>query len=97
MVDHYVGLDVSQKQTSICVIDGDGKIIVEGKSLTRPMDIFGWIKNRIDPARPVKVCLEAGNMSAWRHGGLLRRCPSSPDHNRYWRLDARGQVLEDRF
>lgn len=72
MVDYYVGLDVSQKQTSICVIDHEGKIISEGKSLTRPMDIFGWLKNRIDVDASVKVGLEAGNMSSWLHGGLCQ-------------------------
>jgi hypothetical protein len=28
----YVGMDVSLKQTSICVVDGKGKVIVEGPS-----------------------------------------------------------------
>ncbi len=69
-IDYYVGLDVSQKQTSICVIDDEGKIFVEGKSLTRPLDIFGWIKNRIEMDKHIKVCLEAGAMSSWLHGGL---------------------------
>ena len=72
MVDYYVGLDVSQKQTSLCVIDTNGKIVIEGKSLTRPMDIYGWLKNRINLEQRVKVCLEAGNMSAWLHGGLCQ-------------------------
>jgi hypothetical protein len=27
----YVGMDVSLKQTSICVVDGKGKVIVEGE------------------------------------------------------------------
>lgn len=71
MTDYYIGLDVSQKQTSICVIDGDGKKECEGKALTRPMDIYGWIKNRVDLAQyAVKVGLEAGNMSSWLHAGL---------------------------
>lgn len=72
MVDYYVGLDISQKQTSICVIDGQGKIIAEGKSLTRPMDIFGWLKNRIELDSSLKVGLEAGNMSSWLHSGLCQ-------------------------
>jgi len=29
----YVGLDVSLKETSICVVDGSGKIVSEGKVL----------------------------------------------------------------
>ena len=32
----YVGLDVSLKETSICVVDGSGKIVSEGKVLSEP-------------------------------------------------------------
>ena len=31
---YYVGLDVSLKETSICVMDGDGKILCEGTVVT---------------------------------------------------------------
>ena len=72
MADYYAGLDVSQKQTSICVIDDNGKIVAEGKSLTRPMDIFGWLKNRVDLDQTLRVAIEAGNMSSWLHGGLCQ-------------------------
>jgi len=33
---HYVGLDVSQELTSICVIDEQGAIIWRGKCATDP-------------------------------------------------------------
>jgi transposase len=68
--DYYVGLDVSQRSTSICVIDSKGKQVCEGSSLTRPEDIYGWLKNRIDISLPLKVGLEAGNMSSWLYTGL---------------------------
>ena len=32
----YVGLDVSQKETAICVIDDTGKIVFEGKAKSEP-------------------------------------------------------------
>ena len=48
MTDYFVGLDISQKTTSICVTDPDGKKLHEGASLTRPQDIYGWLGNRID-------------------------------------------------
>ena len=35
---HYVGLDVSQKEVSICVVDADGNVIVAGKAATEPSD-----------------------------------------------------------
>ena len=33
---HYVGLDVSLKEVSICVIDADGVVAAEGKVSTEP-------------------------------------------------------------
>ena len=33
---HDVGLDVSQKEVSICVVDADGVVIAEGKVSTEP-------------------------------------------------------------
>ena len=29
-MEHYVGLDVSLKQTAICIVDGTGKVQREG-------------------------------------------------------------------
>lgn len=69
---YYIGLDVSQKQTSICVIDERGKVFAEGAALTRPTDITGWISNRVDIAEVAKVGLEAGNMSSWIYTGLVK-------------------------
>lgn len=72
---YFVGLDVSQKSTAICVIDNDGKIVHEGAARSRPDDIFGWIRNRmlvndtIDIS-DIRIGLEAGSISAWLHGGL---------------------------
>ncbi len=69
-VEYYVGLDVSQKQTSVCVIDSEGKQLCEGKCLSKPQDIHGWLGRRVDLDKRVKIGLEAGNMSSWLHGGL---------------------------
>ena len=33
---HFVGLDVSVKETSVCVVDDAGKVILEQKVLTEP-------------------------------------------------------------
>jgi transposase len=70
MNEYYVGLDVSQKTTAICVIDNKGKQICIGSSLTRPEDIYGWLNNRIDMSKGIKIGLEAGNMSSWLYTGL---------------------------
>jgi transposase len=68
----YVGLDVSQKQTWICVVDNKGKTVVEGCSLTRASDVHGWLGNRVDRGEIEKIGLEAGNMSSWLYSGLSK-------------------------
>jgi transposase len=68
----YVGLDVSQKQTWICVVDEKGKTVAEGCSLTRASDVYGWLGNRVNRDEIAKVGLEAGNMSSWLYSGLTK-------------------------
>ncbi len=68
----YVGLDLSQKQTWICVIDEKGQAVAEGCALTRAQDVFGWLNNRVDDTTIAEVGLEAGNMSSWLHSGLAK-------------------------
>ena len=36
---YYVGLDVSLKEISVCVIDGDGKIKARGTTPADPMAV----------------------------------------------------------
>jgi predicted NBD/HSP70 family sugar kinase len=35
-MQQYVGLDVSQKETAVCVIDDSGRIVFEGKARSEP-------------------------------------------------------------
>lgn len=72
-IDYYVGLDVSQKQTSVCVIDSDGKPVCEGKCLSRPQDIHGWVMRRVEVGKRLQIGLEAGTMSSWLHRGLCEQ------------------------
>ena len=39
----YVGLDVSLKETSICVVDGSGEIVCEGAVLSEPEAIAEFV------------------------------------------------------
>ncbi len=54
-MDYYAGLDVSLENTSICVVDGAGKIIQEAKIAG------GW--NPVPLARATAVRL--GLMPSW--------------------------------
>ena len=40
---HFVGLDVSVKETSVCVVDDAGKVILEQKVLTEPADVIALL------------------------------------------------------
>ncbi len=69
-MEHYVGLDVSLEQTAICVVDGSGKTIWQGKCVSTPEAIAAAIRAKApDVAR---VGLESGPLSAW-HWHELRR------------------------
>jgi transposase len=65
---HYAGLDVSVKETSVCVIDGAGKTIREVKVATEPAAILAVL---LDDAFAVeRIGLEAGPLSQWLYSGL---------------------------
>ena len=40
---HFVGLDVSVKETSVCVVDDAGKVILEQKVPTEPDAIIALL------------------------------------------------------
>jgi transposase len=72
-MQYYIGLDVSQRQTAIFIIDQNGKILAEGKALTLPSDIYSWLKDqRIEIAAIEKIGLESGAMSNGLYLGLTR-------------------------
>ena len=65
---HYAGLDVSVKETSVCIVDETGNICRETKVPTHPEDLVKVLK---DPAwRLERVGLEAGPLSQWLFSGL---------------------------
>jgi transposase len=65
---HYAGLDVSVKETSVCIVDEAGTICCEAKVPSHPEDLVGLLR---DPAwRLVRVGLEAGPLSQWLFSGM---------------------------
>ncbi len=46
----YVGMDVSLKETSICVVDGKGEIVSEGTVISEPAAIAAFIKAKAGSA-----------------------------------------------
>ena len=43
-MESYVGMDVSLKETSICVVDGNGRILSEATVISEPEVIANYIK-----------------------------------------------------
>ena len=62
------GLDVSVKETSLCIVDEAGRICREVKVVSHPEDLLAVL---CDPAwRLERVGLEAGPLSQWLFSGL---------------------------
>ena len=62
-MDHFSGLDVSVKETSVCIVDDTGKIVREVKVASEPAALLAVLKN---PAyRFKRIGLEAGPLSQW--------------------------------
>ena len=59
----YIGMDVSLKETSICVVDGKGEIVSEGTVLSEPAAIAAFIKAKAGSA--LRIGLETGPTTTW--------------------------------
>jgi transposase len=67
---HYVGLDVSLKQTSICVVSDTGSIVREGVVDSDPEAIAAFVRSNAPNA--VRVGLESGPTATWLWTELRR-------------------------
>ena len=66
---HFVGLDVSLKETSVCVVDDAGKVILEQKVLTEPDTIIALLTSL--GATYGRIGIEAGPLSQWLVNALV--------------------------
>ncbi len=67
-MEHYAGIDVSLECSSVCVVDGSGKIVREGKVASEPralIEWLGWLGLKL-----VRVGLEAGPTSQWLYAEM---------------------------
>lgn len=62
-MEHYIGLDVSLKQTAICIVDRTGKIVREGVVLSDPEAIAAFIKAHASHVE--RIGLETGPTATW--------------------------------
>ena len=91
-MDHFAGLDVSVKETSVCIVDETGKIVREVKVASEPDALVEVLTS---PSYHVKrIGLEAGPLSQW----LYNAPRLNTDHrqarqiNKTDRNDARGMA-----
>src|SRR5947199_8516861 len=62
-MDYFAGLDVSVKETSVCVVDDTGRIVREAKVASEPDALLSVLTN---PSYHFKrIGLEAGPLSQW--------------------------------
>ena len=67
-MDHFAGLDVSVKETSVCIVDDTGRIVREVKVASEPEALLPVLRN---PAYHFKrIGLEAGPLSQWLFSAL---------------------------
>ena len=67
-MSHYAGIDVSLEQSSVCVVDGDGRIVREGKVASEPVALIGWFRSL--GLELTRVGLEAGPLSQWLYAAM---------------------------
>ena len=67
----YAGLDVSDKSTHICVVDGEGLVVRRDVVASDPDVLARWLKRHC-PAL-VRVVLETGPLSSFLYHGLIER------------------------
>jgi transposase len=67
-MDHFAGLDVSVKETSICIVDDTGRIVKEVKVASEPEALLKVLGNQA--YRFKRIGLEAGPLSQWLFSAL---------------------------
>src|SRR5213596_934563 len=67
-MDHFAGLDISVKETSVCIVDDAGKIVREVKVASEPGALLAVLTN--SSYRLKRIGLEAGPLSQWLYSAL---------------------------
>ena len=68
---YFAGLDVSVKETSICIVDDTGKIVRQARVTSEPEALLQVLTN--NNYRFKRIGLEAGPLSQWLFRRLLKR------------------------
>jgi transposase len=69
-MDYYAGIDVSLEQSSVCVVDGSGKIVGEGQVASEPEALLGYFGSLGFALE--RIGLEAGPLSQWLYAAMRK-------------------------
>ena len=67
-MNYYAGIDVSLECSSVCIVDGNGRIVREGEVASEPETLIAWLGSR--GLRLERIGLEAGPLSQWLYAAL---------------------------
>jgi len=67
-MNKYAGIDVSLEVSSVCVVDGEGRVLREGKVASDPACLANWFGGL--GFELSEIGLEAGPLSQWLYAGL---------------------------
>ena len=67
-MEHYAGMDVSIKETSICIVDEVGNVLREVKVTSEPEMLLAEFRK--EAYRFKRIGLEAGPLSQWLYSAL---------------------------
>jgi transposase len=94
-MDYFAGLDVSVKDTSVCIVDDTGKITREVRVASEPDALLAVLRDR--SYRFKRIGLEAGPLSQWLFGALAEAdLPVICVETRHMRAVLKAQINKDR-
>jgi transposase len=67
-MEHFAGLDVSVNETSVCIVDGTGRIVREVKVASEPEALLAVLKGDVYHFK--RIGLEAGPLSQWLYSAF---------------------------
>ena len=90
-MEHCAGLDVSVKETNVCIVDDAGKIVREVKVASEPEALLAVLTNPV--YRFKRIGLEAGPLSQWLFSALAEAgLPAICVETRHMRAALKAQI-----
>src|ERR1043165_10316621 len=90
-MDYFAGLDVSVKDTSVCIVDDTGKITREVRVASEPDALLAVLRDR--SYRFKRIGLEAGPLSQWLFSALGEaNLPAICVETRHMRAALKAQI-----